>query len=124
METKEYIITAESSQELLNEAAKALWTNGLDNTASFNAIATMSLDEESSTVTRVITLNNVTVTVTEDAYPAFADAYFTEKAAADIAAWDDMAKNKFEAETQMAEMWEEAGYEWPFEIKDYRTTAA
>lgn len=123
MESKEYIITAESSQELINEAAKSLWTNGLDNTASFNAIATMSLDEEQS-VTRVITLNGVTVTVTEEAYPAFADAYFTEKATADIAAWDKMATDKFESETKMAEMWEEAGYEWPFEIKDYRTTAA
>ena len=28
METKEYIITAESSQELIEEAVKALYTNG------------------------------------------------------------------------------------------------
>lgn len=117
MEVKEYIITAESSKDLITEAAKSLWTNGLDSTSMFCAIAPMSLDDDK--ITRVITMNGVTVTVTEDAYIAFADAYFTEKANSDIAAWNAMAQNKQEAEIQMAEMWQEAGYEWPYEIKDY-----
>lgn len=122
METKEYIITSESSQELINEAAKALWTNTLDKSASFNTMSTMTLDN--NVTTRVITLNNVTVTVTEDAYIAFADAYFTEKANAEIDAWNEMATNKLEAEQLSAQMWEEAGFEWPNEIIDYRINNA
>lgn len=122
METKEYIITSESSQELITEAAKALWTNTLDSSASFNTMSTMTLDN--NVTTRVITLNNVTVTVTEDAYVAFADAYFTEKANAEINAWNEMATNKLEAEQLSAQMWEEAGFEWPNEIIDYRINNA
>lgn len=122
METKEYIITSESSQELITEAAKALWTNTLDKSASFNTMSTMTLDN--NVTTRVITLNNVTVTVTEDAYIAFADAYFTEKANAEINAWNEMATNKLEAEQLSAQMWEEAGFEWPNEIIDYRINNA
>ena len=120
METKEYIITAESSQELIEEAVKALYTNGVDSTSSFMAISPMSLDDDQNSITRIITMNGVTVTVTNDAYLAFADAYFTNKAQADADYWNEIATDKFEAELKMKEMWENNGAEWPLEINDYR----
>lgn len=113
-EVKEFIITADSSAEIREEAIRSLLTNGIDR-LQFQSIATMPLteDEVSQTV-RTFVVDGNTVTVTEDAYIAFVDDYFRIKAETEEEFFQRVLNDKYTAESAMQESWEAAGYEWPF----------
>lgn len=113
-ETKEFIITADSSAEIREEAIRSLLTNGIDR-LQFQAMATMPLTEDDASQTiRTFVVDGNTVTVTEDAYIAFVDDYFRIKAETEEEFMQQILEDKYHAEAVMKESWEAAGYEWPF----------
>ena len=112
-EAKEYIITADSSAEIREEAIKSLLTNGIDR-LQFNVSTTMGLRDEDSQTVRTLMVNGNTVIVSEDAYIDFVDEYFRIKAETEEWFWETILNDKKAGEIQVAEMWKEAGYEYPF----------
>lgn len=115
MENKEFIITADSSPEIKEEAIKSILTNNIGG-LQFNAVRTMSLDEPSQTL-RVFSANGTTVTVTEDAFVEFIDEYFRIKSESEQEELQTILDDAKHAQMETKEMWENAGYEYPFEIK-------
>lgn len=112
-EAKEFIITADSSAEIREEAIKSLLTGGLDR-LQFQAMVTMPLaEDEASQTIRTFVVDGNTVTVTEDAYVTFADDYFRIKAEEEEALWQRIILDKEHTEMQMQEQWERNGLEWP-----------
>ena len=112
-EAKEFIITADSSAEIREEAVKSLITMGIDG-LQFNAVATMALtdDEESQTI-RTFVVNGNTVTVTQDAYLTFVDDYFRIKAEEEERYLQQIIADSQAATIEMKEQWERNGLEWP-----------
>lgn len=112
-EAKEFIITADSSAEIREEAIRSLLTNGVDR-LQFQAMSTMALteDDESQTIRTFVVDGNV-VTVTEDAYIAFVDEYFRIKAETEEEFMQQILSDKADAEMRMKEAWEAEGLEWP-----------
>lgn len=114
MEAKEFIITADSSAAIREEAVRSLLTTGLDR-LQFQSVQTMPLtEEEESQTVRTFVVDGNTVTVTEDAYLAFVDDYFRLKAETEEEFFQQIMEDKINAEAAMQASWEAAGYEWPF----------
>ena len=117
MENKEFIITADSSPEIKEEAIKSILTNNIGG-LQFNAMQTMALTEdEPSQTLRMFTANGTTVTITEDAYVDFVDEYFRIKSETEQLELETILADAEHAKAEMKEMWENAGYEYPFEVK-------
>lgn len=117
MENKEFIITADSSPEIKEEAIKSILTNNIGG-LQFNAMQTMALvEDEPSQTLRVFSANGTTVTVTEDAYVEFIDEYFRIKSESEQEELQTILDDAKHAQMETKEMWENAGYEYPFEIK-------
>lgn len=112
-EIKEFIITADSSSEIREEAIRSLLTNGIDR-LQFQAMTTMPLTEdETSQTIRTFVVNGNTVTVTEDAYTAFVDDYFRIKAEEEEMLWQQIINDRNRMVEVMQKQWENNGLEFP-----------
>lgn len=116
-ETKEYIITSESSREIREEAIKSILTNNIGG-LHFNSVTTMPLTEtESAQTVRTFTANGSSVTVTEDAFVDFVDEYFRLKSEIEEEELQTILADAYEAQVKMKDMWENQGYEYPFNVE-------
>lgn len=107
-EVKDFIITAESSAEIREEAVKSLLTMGID-CMQFNTMSTMAMDDEPSQVLRTFVVNGNTVTVTQDAYLSFVDDYFRIKAEEENKYIEFIKAEAAQTVAETAEMWERNG---------------
>lgn len=115
METKEYIITGDSTAEERAEALARLVNAGSE-TLHFDSIQTMSLTDEVQTI-RTFSVMGATVTVSDDQFVEFVEEYLRERA---TVLDNRLATAKADAHTAMsiqAQMWEDAGYEYPFNVE-------
>lgn len=116
-EIKEYIITSDSSQEIKEEAIRSILSNNIA-ALQFNSVTTMPLTEtETAQTIRTFTANGTTVTVTEDAYLNFVDEYFRLKTEVEYEEMQTILADAKRAQIETKEMWENAGYEYPFNVE-------
>ena len=114
METKEIIITSETSEDTIKEAIDAITYVGLAGMKmEISQIAPIADDDKVQTL-RTFSFNGTTVTVTEDAYVSFIDSYLLNKIEKEEELLNRALCDAEDSKNMMTEMWENAGYEYPF----------
>ena len=116
-ETKEYIITSDSTVGNIEDAIDALLCAKFGK-LEFAAMQTMALTDEDSQTIRTFSDGNTTWTISDEMFVTFCDEYFAKKTEMDGKELENITETKRESDMLAKELWENAGYEWPINYEN------